>query len=461
MASPKDADTDYPIFVEILSIVLLLVLAKVAAKELFHDIDFAYRWLLHGYVEHEVARNLTSSSVLDHFRTAFFDPELLIKGMAKNNFILSGSRALDYFVPGSASPESDWDFYIPNNEACIAGALSVLEKGGVIWDDMLTPLRKLAETDDEKTIHLTRKMAEAYTEFWNSPFTKQKTAILNADFKQLMQDLTCAVANVDKEQTSTILVNNTTIHIHAESNHTAMYNSTFSNSVNSAFHPYGPGLNVVRGTIPSATSPDGTTHTVQLISSHDNSKTPLDLILAFYASHVQCFISAFGAAHLYFPSGKNATTWPLNTQHRPSADAALEKYTARGYTFTSRSISSKHGQRRLRQLADSRSSAKLVEFAFPFAFDDVPTPLQALRRTALKKIMWIETPERTFRVADAQVEEAMRAWVKARNAGVLKGVIVEDEMGEEARRLVWRIVGVGARVGKADGKGVRDTILGF
>lgn len=37
----------------------------------------------------------------------------LLEVMAQHGAVLSGSRAFDYFVPGSTANNSDWGFYIP------------------------------------------------------------------------------------------------------------------------------------------------------------------------------------------------------------------------------------------------------------------------------------------------------------------------------------------------------------
>lgn len=58
----------------------------------------------------------TESGILKHFGTSFSDPQLLFQAMAQYNFVLSGSRAREVFVPGSASPTSAWNFYICYNE---------------------------------------------------------------------------------------------------------------------------------------------------------------------------------------------------------------------------------------------------------------------------------------------------------------------------------------------------------
>lgn len=135
-------------------ILLLLFIVKIVAKELLNDIVYVYHWIRQIATDTVPKDDITSTSALRYFCASFNHPELLIKVMAKNNFVLSGSRALEYFVPGSTSMTSDWDFYIPNNEACIAGAMHTLAKCGVVWTDWIAPFRNLL--DAERRRHCTR-----------------------------------------------------------------------------------------------------------------------------------------------------------------------------------------------------------------------------------------------------------------------------------------------------------------
>jgi hypothetical protein len=124
------------------------------------------------------------------------------------------------------------------------------------------------------------------------------------------------------------------------------------------------------------TTHNGTHQKVQLIFSADH--TPMEQIMAFYASHVQCSISAFGAGHLYHWSAtaRVGLFWPFNTQHRESADAAMLKYCARSWTFELAPASSRAIQ--IKQLRSDKGS-KFV----PFDLDTgLPEELDSARRDA-------------------------------------------------------------------------------
>lgn len=71
------------------------------------------------------------SYLVKTFRT----PRYLLAAMTDFGCVLSGSRALEYFVPGSASESSDWDFLVPCVESSTLGMMDALEKCGVEWED--------------------------------------------------------------------------------------------------------------------------------------------------------------------------------------------------------------------------------------------------------------------------------------------------------------------------------------
>ena len=46
-----------------------------------------------------------------------------------------GPRAVDYFIPGAASPESSWSFLLPTNVVHLHSFVSLTQKGGVVWEE--------------------------------------------------------------------------------------------------------------------------------------------------------------------------------------------------------------------------------------------------------------------------------------------------------------------------------------
>ena len=65
------------------------------------------------------------------------DPKALLCHMQEYRCVLSGSRASDYFRPGSCTHASDWDFFV-SGESRTRGMSSALASLGVTWDDTST-----------------------------------------------------------------------------------------------------------------------------------------------------------------------------------------------------------------------------------------------------------------------------------------------------------------------------------
>ena len=86
---------------------------------------------------------------LRYFRKLTSEPQKLMLYMAVCNVILSGSRAADYFCPGIATVDSDWDFYAPPTRDGALLFCVMLKELGVNWGD---PRAKDSKTmpDDER-----------------------------------------------------------------------------------------------------------------------------------------------------------------------------------------------------------------------------------------------------------------------------------------------------------------------
>ncbi|KAH7146088.1 hypothetical protein EDB81DRAFT_947157 [Dactylonectria macrodidyma] len=64
----------------------------------------------------------------------FMHPVTLMSAMFDSGCVISGSRALEFFIPGSITPQSDWDFYVPGYKESVADMINVLALCGVAWD---------------------------------------------------------------------------------------------------------------------------------------------------------------------------------------------------------------------------------------------------------------------------------------------------------------------------------------
>jgi len=75
----------------------------------------------------------------------FKNSQRLLYELGKVDTVLSGSRALEYFLEGSATETSAWDFYCHADLVSIYGTMEALEASGVVWHELHEVLRKLLD----------------------------------------------------------------------------------------------------------------------------------------------------------------------------------------------------------------------------------------------------------------------------------------------------------------------------
>jgi hypothetical protein len=73
------------------------------------------------------------TSIVALLRNVVPDPKRLLYHMKIQRCIITGSQAAQYFCPGSASPDSDWDFFV-GDSANYGDMLMALSKLGAIWE---------------------------------------------------------------------------------------------------------------------------------------------------------------------------------------------------------------------------------------------------------------------------------------------------------------------------------------
>jgi hypothetical protein len=85
-------------------------------------------------------------SVEVYLEEGLADAKALLRAMCTRMVSLSGSRSLEFFVPGSCTPTSDWDFYIADIGKLVPMFLLETEAIGYTW---LSPLEEVAMRIDE------------------------------------------------------------------------------------------------------------------------------------------------------------------------------------------------------------------------------------------------------------------------------------------------------------------------
>lgn len=94
---------------------------------------------------------------LFYLKQTFHYPVTLMSAMFDTGCVLTGSRALEFFLPGAAGPDSAWDFYVPGYKESVADMIDALARCGVIWHlEGDSIVRELAEkgcvTVSQKTL---------------------------------------------------------------------------------------------------------------------------------------------------------------------------------------------------------------------------------------------------------------------------------------------------------------------
>ncbi|CAI6058089.1 unnamed protein product [Clonostachys chloroleuca] len=72
-------------------------------------------------------------SPVSYLQKTFKCALMLLAVMFDTGCLLSGSRALEYIVPGSCGPGSDWDFFVTAYKESVADMVNVLKACGVVW----------------------------------------------------------------------------------------------------------------------------------------------------------------------------------------------------------------------------------------------------------------------------------------------------------------------------------------
>lgn len=125
--------------------------------------------------------------LVEYFCQSFSNPLSLIQAMAQATMLLSDSRGLEWFKPGSCSPGSDWDFYMPHSHDVISTALAAFSRSGVVWDGVLEPVRRWLAASDDKDEHVSRSTAQEYA--------IGRFSVPPSDLRTFLDDLSSALAD--------------------------------------------------------------------------------------------------------------------------------------------------------------------------------------------------------------------------------------------------------------------------
>ncbi|KAI5456125.1 hypothetical protein BGZ63DRAFT_367536 [Mariannaea sp. PMI_226] len=261
----------------------------------------------------------------------------LLEVMARHGAVLSGSRALEYFVPGSSTHESDWDFYVPPVSSSITAVKNALERSGVIFESSLALAARKLKEKSAVILNQNQIISIAYDAFIDPrPWSMEQQRVVNgvSYMYPALKDLT---RHIRKDGSVRWMEDLVPILIRGSGRvgHLDLHEARVRG------YPEHIAAKVLSG----SAHRNGRTVSVQLIvgaidarmtSITDGlSQTVLSSIFSFYGSHVQCILSKHVALHLYYRHavGKSAFRWQVPETIRKRAEQAVEKYVSRGFRF--------------------------------------------------------------------------------------------------------------------------------
>ncbi|KAJ6445209.1 Delta(12) fatty acid desaturase [Purpureocillium lavendulum] len=297
---------------------------------------------------------------------AFKHPVTLLSAMFDTGCILIGSRALQFFVPGSNHDESAWTFFVPGYKESVADMIIALNMCGVTWqleaDDTITAPRQNNGTRPHHTV------LNGVDSGMDDNDTQTRIQEYNLFAGPILDSLVGAGENGKNLSTS---------------------------------EPTGGhGLSIMNGRLHLSKG----AQEVQLIigNSRDGMRGGMGLLKQACASHVQCFISGWCAAHMYYgkASAKTSTIWRPQAQESSAQQLNTRKYEHRGFRLERAS----RGPPITRSFNDDESI--LLDFGDMYR-GYLQKSHQALlgawlaeRRENIASITWTEFDGRVFSISD-------------------------------------------------------------
>ncbi|KAK3938278.1 hypothetical protein QBC46DRAFT_227114, partial [Diplogelasinospora grovesii] len=249
----------------------------------------------------------------------------LIAAMADYGCVLSGSRALNFFVPGSVDETSDWDFYVNGYTSCVVGMMNALEVSGVKWADMLGDRVRELLNAEESSISI--RVGEAWNAVGNPG---RDTDELANFFGTLLPDALRRNIDLSRQDEFKVLKRNGDVHFIFPSRDLP----ETTDEENDPSIASGSDFSVLTGYL----SRNGRSTKVQLIICHayGRPQSCLQVISRFHSTPVQCFLGGFGAGHMFYDKTASKTGIIWNPKEESLRRArlrteALNKYRTRGY----------------------------------------------------------------------------------------------------------------------------------
>jgi len=278
-----------------------------------------------------------------YLSSTFTNSLSLLAEMADNGCVLSGSRALNFFIPGTSDDNSDWDFYVNGYKQCVTNMITALEDSGVEWELLEDRIRNFLRGSE---IRMKIKVGDIENvKSWGASHLIE-AGELEEDVRHIFQSiLKLQVSSISRNKDITIRKGDKIrFELHSRDSHAGEVGEADSDNDGEEADEevdmdendssiYGS-FSVITGKVRTKTGPSK----VQLIVCHSYGLPLhcLQVISRFHSTPVQCFLSGFGAGHMFYDKTASmlGTVWksPQESKKRGlQREEALEKYRRRGF----------------------------------------------------------------------------------------------------------------------------------
>ncbi|KAH6883934.1 hypothetical protein B0T10DRAFT_410828, partial [Thelonectria olida] len=249
----------------------------------------------------------------------------------------SGSRALEYFVPGSTTDESDWDFYVPPVLSSVIAVKNALERSGVTFESSLSKAARQLREKSCAALNRNQIISIAYEAFFNTRSWSREERIVIDAVQNTYPDMRDIIAHIRVDGSVRWMDSLVPITIQC------CGSVSFPEPQQTRNHSYPDGITakVLNGTARK----NNRTVSVQLVIGTIDPRrisvadplfqTVFRSVFSFYGSHVQCILTKHAALHMYYRLAlkKMAYRWHVPDAIQEKAEAAVQKYISRGFEF--------------------------------------------------------------------------------------------------------------------------------
>jgi hypothetical protein len=275
----------------------------------------------------------------------FVDASDLLETMSKHGAVLSGSRALDWFVPRSATIASDWDFYVPPEPTAIASVKRALERSGVSFETCLTQAARKLQSEFSVSLNRNQLVSIAYEGYLHSnSWQCNENIVLEAVYRTypVLRDIS---PYMQPDGSLSWIVDLLPISIRRDG--ISINRNGISSGVQEGIQEDNCYDHVAPTVLSGTAQKFDRTVSVQLVVGALDPRrqwaaepaplfqSVLRSVFRFYGSHVQCILTKHAAVHMYYELAieKMAYQWQVPEVIRDRADAAVQKYMRRGFQF--------------------------------------------------------------------------------------------------------------------------------